>query len=84
MQNQCRCMPVQVGDYALKVSVMCMLLIITRYDSRNCTKLVLKSVAAKNVLSISVLYCSFPLDYTISVNMMTTLNSCTLCHLFTE
>ena len=84
MQNQCRCMPVQVGDCALKASVMCMLIIIMQYGSRNCTKPVLKPVAAKNILSISVLYCSFPLDYTISVNMMTTLNSCTLCHLFTE
>ena len=33
----------------------CMLLIITWYSSRNCTKLVLKPLAAKNGLSISIL-----------------------------
>ena len=51
-----------------------MLVIITWYDSRNYTKLVLKPFAAKNGLSISVYY-SFPVDYIISVYMMTILHS---------
>ena len=34
---------------------LCMLLILTWYSSRNCTKLLLKPLAAKNCLSISVL-----------------------------
>ena len=42
----------------------CTLLILTCYSSRNCTKLVLKPLAAKKDLSISVL-CSAPADYTI-------------------
>ena len=31
----------------------------------------------------SPVYCSFPVDYAISVYMMTTLHSCTLCDIFT-
>ena len=38
-----------------QMCMMCTLLIITCYNSRNCTKLVLKPLAAKNDLSISVL-----------------------------
>ena len=34
----------------------CTLLVLIWYDSKNCTKLVLKALAAKNSLSISVLY----------------------------
>ena len=57
----------------------CMLVIITSYGGRNCPKLVLKPLAAKNGLSISVLYIApFLVDYTLSVYMMNTLHFCSL------
>ena len=62
------------------------LLIITRYGDRTCTKLLLKLLAAKNdQLHFCRVCCSFPVNYTISVYMMTThlLHSCTLGNLFT-
>ena len=57
----------------------CTLVIITSYGGRNCAKLVLKPLAAKNGLSISVLYIApFLVDYTLSVYMMNTLHFCSL------
>ena len=46
-------------------------LLITWYSGRNCIKLVLKPLAAKNGLCFSRVYCSFPVDCTISVYAMT-------------
>ena len=37
----------------------------------------------KKYIYFSPVYCFFPLDYTILVNIMTTLHSCTLRDLFT-
>ena len=52
-------------------------------NQRKCAKLVLKPFATKNSLSIfGPIYCSFLVDYTISVTMMTALTSCTLYNLF--
>ena len=62
----------------------CMSLITTWYDSRNCTKVVLKPLPAKKWPSyFTPVYCSFFVDYTISVYMMTTLHFYTLCNLIT-
>ena len=62
----------------------CTLLIITWYISINCTKLVLKPLAARNGLCFSPVYCSFPADYATSVYMMIFLHSCTVRFLSTE
>ena len=71
-QNCFTCTDVHVKEWT------CTLLIITWYDCRNCTKLVLKPLAVKNGLSFSAVYCSFPVDYTISIYMMNTLHFCSL------
>ena len=47
-------------------------------SSRNCTEIVLKPLPAKTASYFTLVYCSFPIDYTISVYMMTNLHSCTL------
>ena len=40
--------------------------------------MILKPFAAKNGLSFSPVYCTFPVDYIIPAYMMTTLHSCTV------
>ena len=54
-QNRFRCTPCTWKIVHIKEQT-CTLLIITWYGDRNCTKLVLKPLAAKNGLSVSVLY----------------------------
>ena len=74
---------VHVGNRASKEQTYTLLLI-TWFGRRNYTKSVFKPFAAKKrLLYLSTVHCSFPLDYTILVNIMTTLHSCTLRDLFT-
>ena len=62
----------------------CMLLVVTRYSGKKCTKLVLKPLAGeKRPLYFSPVHCSFPIYYTVSISMMTILHFCTLLDLFT-
>ena len=70
-QNRFRCTCVHAGNCARKradVYVTNNNMILQR-GGRNCTKLVLKPFA----VDFSPVYCSFPVDYTVSVYMMTTL-----------
>ena len=62
---------------------MCTLLIITWYGGRNCTKLVLKPLVTKNGLFQSCVLL-LPVDYTVSLYVVTTLHSCTLRNVFKE
>ena len=56
-----------------------MLLTITCYSSRNCTKIKFKTLCSqKQTLYLSPVYCSFSVDYDISVYMMTTIHFCSL------
>ena len=68
---RCTCVCVHAGNCARKradVYVTNNNMILQR-GGRNCTKLVLKPFA----VDFSPVYCSFPVDYTVSVYMMTTL-----------
>ena len=62
----------------------CTSLIIKWYGSRSCTKLMLKIRRLQWPLYFSLVYCSFPVDYTISVCMMTTPYLRIIHDLFTE